>query len=53
MSSTTVEKANGVNYQTRSHGAKSPIVVSDNFAYWKEIANAVNTKADTNGSAFI
>lgn len=45
VSSTTVEKGNGVNYSTTSHGAKSPIIISDNFAYWKPIATAVNSKA--------
>ena len=46
VSSTTVEKWNGINYSTTSHGAKSPIIISDNFAYWKEIATNVNSKAD-------
>jgi len=52
VSSTTVEKANGVNYTTRTHGAKSPIIISDNFAYWEAIANAVNSKSDKASPVF-
>jgi len=52
VSSTTIEKANGANYTTRTHWAKSPIIISDNFAYWKEIATVVNTKADTDNPTF-
>ena len=52
VSSTTVEKANGTNYTTRTHGAKSPIIISDNFSNWEAIANAVNSKSDTASPAF-
>ena len=52
VSSTTVEKGNGINYSTTSHGAKSPIIISDNFAYWKEIATNVNSKADIASPTF-
>lgn len=52
VSSTTVEKGNGINYSTTSHGAKSPIIISDNFAYWKEIATNVNSKADISNPVF-
>jgi len=52
VSSTTVEKANGVNYTTRSHWAKSPIIISDNFSYWKPIATAINSKSDIASPVF-
>lgn len=52
VSSTTVEKANGTNYTTRQHGAKSPIIMSDNFANWEAITTAVNSKSDTASPAF-
>ncbi|MGA4923443.1 hypothetical protein, partial [Bacillus subtilis] len=34
------------------HGAKSPIIISDNFANWEAIATAVNSKSDTASPTF-
>lgn len=46
VSDITVEKANWVNYTAKSHPANSIVRVSNNYQFWKDIQNAVNSKAD-------
>lgn len=52
VSDVAVEKAEWVNYTATSHPANSVVRISNNFAFWKNIKNAVNSKAEftTSGS---
>jgi len=42
--SITVEKWNGVNYTSQSHAANSIVRFSNNYAFWKDIRTALNSK---------
>lgn len=46
VSNVGIEKANGVMYTAKMHPANSVVRISNNFAFWKEIKEAVNSKAD-------
>lgn len=48
--SISVEKGNGVNYTAQSHAANSVVRFSNNYAFWKDIRTAVNSKAWTDTS---
>lgn len=45
--SISVEKGNGVNYTAQSHAANSVVRFSNNYAFWKDIRTAINSKAGT------
>lgn len=46
----SVEKWNGVDYTAQSHAANSVVRFSNNYAFWKDIRTAVNSKAWTDTS---
>ena len=41
-----IEKANNVNYSAISHPANSIVRISNNYSFWKDIKNAINSKVD-------
>lgn len=47
VTSITVEKGNGVNYTAQTHAANSVVRFSNNYAFWKDIRTAINSKAGT------
>lgn len=46
VSDVAVEKAEWVNYTAKSHPANSIVRISNNYQFWKDIQNAINSKAD-------
>ena len=50
VSNITIEKGNGVNYSAQTHAANSIVRFSNNYAFWKDIRTAVNSKASTDTS---
>lgn len=50
VTSITVEKGNGVNYSAQTHAANSVVRFSNNYAFWKDIRTAVNSKSSTDTS---
>lgn len=46
VSNVGIEKAHGEMYTAKMHPANSIVRISNNFAFWKEIKEAVNSKAD-------
>lgn len=46
VSNVWIEKANGVMYTAKMHPANSIVRISNNYTFWKEIKEAVNSKAD-------
>ena len=46
VSDVWIEKANGVMYTAKMHPANSIVRISNNYTFWKEIKEAVNSKAD-------
>ena len=47
VSNITIEKGAGVNYTQQTHGVNSIVRISDNYQFWKDIKEAINSKADT------
>lgn len=50
VSDVTIEKASGVNYWATSHPANSVVRISNNYAFWKDIQTAINSKAEWNAT---
>lgn len=48
VSSITVDKGAWVAYTQQSHQVGSVVRISTNYAFWKDIVDAVNTKVNTN-----
>lgn len=52
VSSIGVAKGSGVNYSQQTHAAGAIVRFSNNYQFWKDILDAVNTKADLTSAAF-
>lgn len=50
VSSISVAKGVGVNYSQQTHAAGSIVRFSNNYQFWKDILDAVNSKADLTGA---
>lgn len=48
VSSISVNKWASVAYTQQSHAAGSKVIISDNYQFWKDIADAINSKLDAN-----
>ena len=46
VSNVTIDKGEGTAYGTYTHPVGASIIVSDNYEIWKDIAEAINSKAD-------
>lgn len=52
VDSVTIEKGAGVNYSAQIHAVGSKVIISDNYQFWKDIATAINSKADIASPVF-
>lgn len=52
VDSITIEKGAGVNYSAQIHAVGSKVIISDNYQFWKDIATAINSKADSASPVF-
>jgi hypothetical protein len=52
VTSITIKKGVGVNYTTQTHAANSIVRFSNNFQFWYDIQEAVNSKADVANAIF-
>jgi len=48
VSNITVDKGAGVAYSQQTHPVGSVVRISTNYAFWKDIVDAINSKLDTN-----
>ena len=52
VSSISVAKGSGVNYSQQTHAAGAIVRFSNNYQFWKDILDAVNSKADLDSAEF-
>jgi len=52
VSSIGVAKGSGVNYTQQTHAAGAIVRFSNNYQFWKDILDAVNSKADLSSAEF-
>jgi len=52
VDSITIEKGAGLNYSAEIHAVGSKVIISDNYQFWKDLATAINSKADTENPQF-
>jgi len=52
VSSISVAKGSGVNYTQQTHAAGAIVRFSNNYQFWKDILDAVNSKADLSSASF-
>lgn len=53
VTSVTIEKWASINYSATTHAVGSKVIISDNYAFWKDIADSINSKVNKDVDSLI